>query len=273
MTVSSVVGHAPSVTQPLRSNSNGLVRHFELAIQREEAMKAEAHKLIDSARIDSSTDEVLTARAPEVPFDLTILAPESISTIAENGLTVSFSHNDGPTTAIHEPGDGTLRSLVLIENVDAPYEYRFELGLEPGAELIPLEDGGVALRDVKGSLVGSFEPPWATDADGDAVPTTYTVDGLAIVQRIAFTGATSFPVVADPFRIPALFVVARFTPHALSQAAARGVSQQLIQQVVQNGVRSAGNKGTSIFTQGVGANRIRVIVDDLSGNIITVTKG
>ncbi len=47
----------------------------------------------------------------------------------------------------------------------------------------------------------------------------------------------------------------------------------MIKQVVQNGVRTAGNKGTSVFTQGSGKNKIRVIVDNKSGNIITVTKG
>jgi hypothetical protein len=93
------------------------------------------------------------------------------------------------------------------------------------------------------------------------------------VQSVTLTSATAFPVVADPFWIPALLVVARFTAHAASQAAARGVSQAVIKQVVQNGVRSAGNKGTSVFTQGSGKNRIRVIVDNKSGNIITVTKG
>ncbi len=47
----------------------------------------------------------------------------------------------------------------------------------------------------------------------------------------------------------------------------------MIKQVVQNGVRTAGNKGTSVFTQRSGKNMIRVIVDNKSGNIITVTKG
>ena len=78
---------------------------------------------------------------------------------------------------------------------------------------------------------------------------------------------------ADPFWIPALMVMANFTRHALTQAAIRGVSQRTIQQVVQNGVRTPGNRGTSVFTQGKGPNRIRVIVDNKTGNIITVTKG
>jgi hypothetical protein len=47
----------------------------------------------------------------------------------------------------------------------------------------------------------------------------------------------------------------------------------LIKQVVQNGVKSAGQKGTSVFTQGSGINRIRVVVDNKTGNFITVTKG
>lgn len=34
-----------------------------------------------------------------------------------------------------------------------------------------------------------------------------------------------------------------------------------------------GNNGTTIYTQGKGTKRIRVIVDNSSGNVITVTKG
>jgi len=41
----------------------------------------------------------------------------------------------------------------------------------------------------------------------------------------------------------------------------------------QNGRKTAGNKGTSVFTQGSGKNKIRVVVDNKTGNIITVTKG
>jgi len=34
-----------------------------------------------------------------------------------------------------------------------------------------------------------------------------------------------------------------------------------------------GNKETSVFTQGSGKNKTRVVVDNKTGNIITVTKG
>ncbi|OUE18908.1 hypothetical protein BFL36_12770 [Clavibacter michiganensis] len=186
-------------------------------------------------------------------------------------LALNVTGGTGYTTAIQDTGDGTFRALMHIDSAAAPREYRFELG--EGVELIPLEDGGVTARDAAGDILGTFEPAWARDANGSAVPTSYRIDGSALVQSVTLTSATAFPVVADPFWIPALLVVARFTAHAASQAAARGVSQAVIKQVVQNGVRSAGNKGTSVFTQGSGKNRIRVIVDNKSGNIITVTKG
>jgi hypothetical protein len=94
-----------------------------------------------------------------------------------------------------------------------------------------------------------------------------------LIQRVHFSANSAFPVVADPFWLPVLFILAHVTRHAAMQAAKRGVSQALIQQVIRNGVRTAGNQGTSVFTQGAGTSRIRVIVDNRTGNIITVIKG
>ncbi len=204
--------------------------------------------------------------------DVKLRLPGAPRTAAQSDeLALNVTGGDGYTTAIQDTGDGTFRALMHIESAAAPTEYRFELG--EGVELIPLEDGGVTARDAAGDIMGTFEPAWALDANGAAVPTSYTIEGSTLVQSVRRTSATAFPVVADPFWIPALLVVARFTAHAASQAAARGVSQAVIKQVVQNGVRTAGNKGTSVFTQGSGKNKIRVIVDNKSGNIITVTKG
>lgn len=190
----------------------------------------------------------------------------------DQDLTLNVTEADGYTTALQDTGGGTFRALLHIESETAPPEFRFEF--DENVELVPLEDGGVVARDVStGDLLGVIQPAWAVDANGASVPTSYRVDGATLVQSVALTSATAFPVIADPFWIPALLLMARLSAHAASQAAARGVSQALIKQVVQNGVKSAGNKGTSIFTQGAGKNRIRVIVDNRTGNIITVTKG
>ncbi|MEK6344878.1 MULTISPECIES: DUF4258 domain-containing protein [Curtobacterium] len=185
---------------------------------------------------------------------------------------------DNPTAhgsralAVEDQGDGAWRALLhLADGGTDPARFAFDF--EDGTELIPLEDGGVTVRNADGDLLGIVGEPWAVDAAGNAVPTHFEVDGSTLVQHVQPDASTRFPVVADPFWIPALLVMAHLTRHALAQAAKRGVSQALIKQVVQNGKRSAGNKGTSVFTQGTGKNRVRVVVDNKSGNIITVTRG
>lgn len=204
--------------------------------------------------------------------------PKSICTTPsrpDQGITVFTAKDQSFSTAVMANSEGAFRALVHIASKDAPSAYRFDLKLPEGGELLPLEDGGVVVRNAAGDMVASFPPAWAKDANGLPVPTHYEIDGATLIQVIDFAGQSiTFPVVADPFWIPILAVFAHLTRHALTQMAARGVSQALVRQVVLNGRRTAGaQRGTSVFTQGSGRNRIRVIVDNRSGNVITVTKG
>lgn len=189
--------------------------------------------------------------------------------LTDVGLSAA-SDTDGVGMAVTDEGDGAFRVLFHIASAD-DLAQRFEI--DDAFELLPLEDGGIAVRNSDGDLVGTIAPPWAVDADGTPVPTDFAIHDDAVVQRIYPSASTAFPVVSDPFWIPALMVMGQLTRHAITQAAARGVSHALIRQVVQNGSKSAGQRGTSVFSQGNGGNRIRVIVDNRTGNIITVTKG
>lgn len=223
----------------------------------------------DRADVEADALEIegRTLTAPSPNGDISVRLP-----VAPRGLGLdNAGASGGRALAIEDAGDGAFRALVRVAHAGAPHEYRLEFGDD--VELVPLEDGGVTVRGLGGEMLGVIAPPWAVDRDGAAVPTTLEVDGRHLVQRVASAAPGQYPVVADPFWIPALLVVAHFTRHAVTQAAARGVSQALVKQVVQNGARTAGKKGTSVFTQGKGANRIRVVLDNKSGNIITVTKG
>ncbi|MCQ9343011.1 DUF4258 domain-containing protein [Corynebacterium kozikiae] len=60
-----------------------------------------------------------------------------------------------------------------------------------------------------------------------------------------------------------------FTRHALTQMAKRRINKELVKYVIKNGRTSRGNGNTTVFT----GNGIRVIVDNESGNVITVTRG
>ncbi|MFD7665659.1 helicase HerA domain-containing protein [Streptomyces sp. NPDC059788] len=67
------------------------------------------------------------------------------------------------------------------------------------AHVIDPEDEYTRLASaVGGTFLGGFAAPWAKDAHGNPVPTSYRVDGSTLVQSVRIADSTAFPVVADP---------------------------------------------------------------------------
>ncbi|MFD7924208.1 hypothetical protein ACFV3R_34020 [Streptomyces sp. NPDC059740] len=99
----------------------------------------------------------------------------------------------------------------MANSASAPHQVAYNLSLPAGATLVPssaaLDDEAnndpddtdvtylIVLND---HIIGDIEAPWAKDANGAAVPTTYTVSGNQLIQNVSFTSTTAFPVVADP---------------------------------------------------------------------------
>jgi filamentous hemagglutinin len=64
----------------------------------------------------------------------------------------------------------------------------------------------------------------------------------------------------------------RFSSHALDQMQNRGIPPSVVQNAIEHGISSLGNKpGTQIFTDMV--NKIRVVINSTTGNVITVIPG
>ncbi|QGV79976.1 hypothetical protein [Streptomyces ficellus] len=96
-----------------------------------------------------------------------------------------------------QPTAQGVRSLIVIKSETAAKEYRFGLDLPTGAVTEHQDDGSVIVSK-DGEILGTFTAPWAKDARGAAVPTSYRVEDGALVQTVAFDENTAFPVVADP---------------------------------------------------------------------------
>lgn len=178
---------------------------------------------------------------------------------------------DAYSTLVEHLEDGSFRNLLHIESERAPENFEFEFPAD--LELHKESDGSVTISNEEGDSIGFLDHPWAVDADGKKVPVEYAIQGQTLTKVVHHGTTTAYPVVADPVWIPALKVVAAMTRHATTQASARGVSQHMINQAIQNGTRTAGYNNTSVFTQGSGASKIRVIVNNSNGNIVTVTRG
>jgi len=109
-----------------------------------------------------------------------------LTTTLEDAVISSYSTDKGTQT------------LIRVDSAAAAHEYRFPLSLPAGAHATVEPDGSVAVRLPEGDLVGGYQTPWAYDALGRTVATSFSLDGDTLIQTVAFDEATAFPVIADP---------------------------------------------------------------------------
>ncbi len=109
-----------------------------------------------------------------------------LSTAVAGSTVTSFATQDG------------VQTLIQIPDASSPSEYRFPLDLPEGGEPVLSSDGAVMILDADGGPVSGFGAPWAVDAEGNAVPTSFRLEGQELVQVVEFNASTVFPVVADP---------------------------------------------------------------------------
>jgi hypothetical protein len=91
-------------------------------------------------------------------------------------------------------------SIITLKNSKAPTDYAFQMNLPPGGHLVPTADGGYDLAiAIKGQdlVAGHIDTPWAKDAKGKTLPTSFSLSGGVLTQHVTTSGAT-FPVTADP---------------------------------------------------------------------------
>ncbi|MCX5174335.1 hypothetical protein [Streptomyces virginiae] len=129
-------------------------------------------------------------------------AVNAAGTTSAAGTTVypnAAAHTDLATQATV---DGGAHALVTLKNAAAPTTRRFDLGLSDGASLIADGTGGYDIVTSAGGagvvVRGHIDAPWAKDATGKPVPTSYSLDGNTLVQTIKTGPDTAYPVVADP---------------------------------------------------------------------------
>lgn len=146
---------------------------------------------------DNSADPVvIDSGAVEIGVTLPGAAADA-ATIG--GGLVGFDGGDGSTAVPVAKDDGSVQLISVIDGASSPTEYRYELDVPGGATLESVDGGGVAVTAADGSILYAILAPWAVDANGVAVSTTYTVDGNDLVQHVAHDASNAYPVVADPW--------------------------------------------------------------------------
>jgi hypothetical protein len=135
-------------------------------LKKDSAVKKQA-AMIGTAKLPgSSTDLIATVSAKDV----------------ENSVVATSEKAQSMMTVLHE-GQSSAEFALTV-----PAGYKAQLA----------SDGGIELR-ASGSrvIIPLIEAPWALDANGKKLPTSYALNGSQITQHVNTAGAT-FPVVADP---------------------------------------------------------------------------
>ena len=158
--------------------------------------------------MDSSSGESISMNLPkEVACSNGVATSSGTFVYSSNTEAVKVS-----VQAISQMQDGmfltAVRSLVTIENSNAPKEYEFNFNLPYGYRLVNDYDfdddydkydcGYIFILDEKNDIIGTIEPAWARDANGKDVATYYEIIGHKLIQHISFDEDTEFPVIADP---------------------------------------------------------------------------
>jgi hypothetical protein len=94
---------------------------------------------------------------------------------------------------------GAVRVAAVLQSPDAGNSMTYALDLPKGAHLQTRDDGALSILASDGSLLGGIASPWARDAKGHAVATSYSVTGSKLLQTVEPTAGTAYPIVADPY--------------------------------------------------------------------------
>lgn len=92
--------------------------------------------------------------------------------------------------------DGGVRQVYVLDSPQAQTSISFTAG---GADstLVSNSDGTITATDAAGAEIAGINTPWAVDANGAELPTSYVINGNTVTQQIDVAGAT-YPVTADP---------------------------------------------------------------------------
>jgi hypothetical protein len=164
---------------------------------------AETGDVVVAIPVSPDDTIVLESSAADGSALLEMALPEELDVrearVADNGTVVYVDAKGGADAAVQVLDDGSVRVQTITHDQSGPTGFTYGFG----EDVIPFlrEDGGADLgfeNEYLRAIIGSVEPAWAVDAQGEPVETFYTVERGRLVQTIIPVESTVYPIVADP---------------------------------------------------------------------------
>ncbi|TVU57869.1 hypothetical protein FQP90_22695 [Paenarthrobacter nitroguajacolicus] len=125
------------------------------------------------------------------------------------------------TSFVFAAKEGTSGAgFAVLKDASAARSFGFDIEVNGApAQLSVGSTGSVVVMDATGRVVNYVETPWARDANGNDVATSYSVEGGRLIQNVSPSATSVYPIVADPqFGWNGPFPVVRFNKAETSTA-------------------------------------------------------
>jgi len=153
--------------------------------------------------VPETSQGTVTVSGPDslsIGIGLPGLGSSQRAAVSTAGTVLYGASGSGAADAVQPLTDGVR--VLAIESDARTKEFRFPITLPAGSFLIAQEGGTVAVEAPSGNgaawAVGEFQSPWAKDANGRELPTSYRIEGNTLVQTVTTSASTAYPIVADP---------------------------------------------------------------------------
>lgn len=150
-----------------------------------------------------------------------------------NGLSVGVGHDGTGKALVSYTQVTTATSIRMLSTITDSSQtvVSYALGIPSGAEVKAQPDGSqVITQELAGpngvEVFGTIAPPWASDANGQSLPTAYTYSKGVLSQKVDLTNAV-FPVVADPWVTWGWYIYINFSRSETLRVAASSSYGQL----------------------------------------------
>ena len=188
--------------------ANETAHSTESALEPVQSESARPELVIDPQRTEPASEEDATDTLSRgVEDDAPAMTPSPELTITptyvtekiddSNGIGVWRTDSDQVAAYVQPIGSG-VRVLTAVSSSDAPRSYSYDLDVPVGTSLRN-NALGFLLIDPNGSALGQLLAPWAKDANGADVPTSYSFSGNTLTQEVELDDpGIAYPVLVDP---------------------------------------------------------------------------
>lgn len=191
------------------SNAEGVAATIEAAAPATDLAvpgEVEADQLVtsvgdvkSSVPLSSEDDIVVTSATASGDQTAIIELPDEIpagdGVVTDDGTVVyTADDNSGDAVAVQTLADGSTRIQTVLGSAESAHEFGYRMD---GYQPYQSDTGEVIFMDASGNFV-PVAAPWATDANGKPVMTSYEVRGDQLFQVVTPDASTAYPVVADP---------------------------------------------------------------------------